>query len=80
MIGDILSLAIRGTLSAVVGLTFGACIYLGFEAIVRMIKRKINYFKRPKCPNGHRCPDCIHCDHVWEGIRFRGFRCRINAR
>lgn len=36
--------------------------------------------KKPKCPNGHRCPDCIHCDHVWEGVQFRGFKCRINAR
>ena len=36
--------------------------------------------KRPKCPNGHNCGDCIHADSHWEGLKFRGFTCRINAR
>ena len=45
-----------------------------------MIKRLIAYFKRPNCPNGYYCPDCIHSDMHWEGIKFRGFSCRINAR
>lgn len=45
-----------------------------------MIKKLIRYFKRPKCVNGYRCPDCIHSDAHWEGIRFRGISCRINAR
>lgn len=45
-----------------------------------MIKRWIAYLKRPKCPNNYRCPDCIHSDMHWEGIKFRGFSCRINAR
>ena len=45
-----------------------------------MIKKFINHFKRPKCRNDYRCHDCIHCKHMWEGIVFRGFYCKINAR
>lgn len=45
-----------------------------------MFKKLIAYLKRPKCPNKYRCPDCIYSDSHWEGIRFRGFSCRINAR
>ena len=45
-----------------------------------MIKKIINYFKKPKCTNGYYCPDCIYHEHIWEGIIFRGTKCRINAR
>lgn len=41
-----------------------------------VLKRK----KRPKCPNGYRCGDCVHADGVWEDLKFRGIRCRIDAR
>ena len=29
--------------------------------------------------NGYRCPDCIYHDWVWEGVVFRGNRCRHPA-
>lgn len=60
--------------------------------IKKLIKRKLNYFKRPKCPNipkYHCTEDCIHCEWHWEdykghkdpnGLVFRGISCRINAR
>ena len=47
------------------------------EKLIRKIK---NYLKRPKCKNGYNCPDCIHSDSRFEGIKFRGYSCRINAR
>lgn len=46
----------------------------------KLLKRLIAYLKRPKCKNGYYCADCIHSDAHWEGIKFRGFSCRINAR
>lgn len=46
-----------------------------------MIKQIIEYFKRPKCKCGYRCPDCVHHEYLWENeIFFRGIKCRINAR
>ena len=45
-----------------------------------MVRKLIRWLTQPKCPNGYRCPDCIHSDMVWEGMVFRGFKCRINAR
>ena len=40
-----------------------------------------NYLvKRPRCPNGYNCADCIHSDIHWDGQKFRGFSCGINAR
>nr|DAG64792.1 MAG TPA: hypothetical protein [Caudoviricetes sp.] len=44
------------------------------------IKKIIEYLKRPKCKNHHNCGDCIHCDFHFEGIKFRGISCRLNAR
>lgn len=29
--------------------------------------------------NGYFCPDCIYHDFVWDGIVFRGNRCRHPA-
>lgn len=46
----------------------------------KIFKRLIAYLKRPKCQNEYYCADCIHSDAHWEGLRFRGFSCRINAR
>lgn len=46
----------------------------------KIFKRLIAYLKRPKCKNEYYCADCIHSDAHWEGLRFRGFSCRINAR
>ena len=45
-----------------------------------MIKKIINYLKRPKCKNEYRCPECIHHKTHFEGVQFRGYSCRINAR
>jgi hypothetical protein len=36
--------------------------------------------RRPKCPNGYNCGDCIHSDGSWDGLKFKGFVCGINAR
>ena len=40
----------------------------------RMVKRIIHKLKRKRF-----CPDCIYHDFVWEGITFRGNRCRYPA-
>lgn len=36
--------------------------------------------RRPKCPNGYNCGDCIHPDDSWNGLKFKGFVCGINAK
>ncbi len=35
---------------------------------------------QPKCPNAYRCPDCIHCNFVFDGIEFKGICCDIDAK
>ena len=50
------------------------------DLIEHAIKSKLERLKRPKCPNGYNCPDCIYSDTRFEGIKFRGFSCRIDAR
>ncbi len=63
--------------------------YLAMEHFCRQLighlkprepRYKLTRYKRPKCPNSHRCGDCIHADDHWEGLRFRGITCRINAK
>ena len=34
---------------------------------------------QPKCPNAYRCPDCIHCRYVFDGIEFKGIYCDIDS-
>ena len=34
--------------------------------------------KKFRCPNNYNCGDCIHLDMYWEGIKFRGFSCRLD--
>lgn len=41
---------------------------------------KLKRYKRPKCPNSYHCGDCIHADQHWEGLKFRGMSCRIDAK
>ena len=43
-----------------------------------MIKRIIHKLKHRRfCKlNNYFCPDCIYHNFVWEGITFRGNRCR----
>ncbi len=43
-----------------------------------LIKRIIHKIKHRRiCKlNNYFCPDCIYHDFVWEGIIFRGNRCR----
>lgn len=36
--------------------------------------------RRPKCPNNYNCEDCIHADDSWQGLKFKGIVCGINAR
>ena len=54
---------------------------VGLAASILMnLYHAIPYFKRPKCPNDYRCADCVHGVAHWDGIIFRGFSCRKNAR
>ena len=42
---------------------------------------KILYkLSQPRCPNGHRCPDRIHCQYVFEGTEFKGIYCDIDTK
>lgn len=34
--------------------------------------------KKFRCPNNYNCADCIHSDAHWEGIKFRGYTCRLD--
>lgn len=48
--------------------------------IKKAIEKFLVWYKRPKCPNGYYCPDCIHHEYIWQDTVFRGIKCRINAR
>ena len=52
-------------------------VHLQSERTTNSVKL-IEWIKRPKCPNNYRCPDCVHCDMHWEGIKFRGFTWQTN--
>ena len=30
--------------------------------------------------NGYNCPECIHHEFVFDGIKFEGIRCKAEAR
>ena len=63
--------------------TFGLLASVGLIHVIAVAiseRHETKRLKRPKCPNGYNCGDCIHADTHWEGIKFRGFSCRINAR
>lgn len=44
--------------------------------IIYKIIRKIK-IKRICKLNGGWCPDCIYHEWVWEGMLFRGVKCRL---
>ena len=50
------------------------------EVMRRLKSAKKKKKKRPRCPNGYNCSDCIHADEHWEELKFRGFSCRIDAK
>lgn len=35
---------------------------------------------QPRCPNGHRCLDCVYCHYIFDGIQFKGIYCNIDAK
>lgn len=41
-----------------------------------MTKRPRKPKRKPKCTNFSNCGDCVHAEFVWEGVTFRGIRCR----
>lgn len=41
------------------------------KSVIKRIKRK-----RICKLNGYFCPDCIYREDIWEGITYRGNRCR----
>ena len=43
-----------------------------------MLRRLIYAWRKRRFCKANRfyCPDCIYHDFVWEGIMFRGTRCR----
>lgn len=46
---------------------------------MRVIKKIIRRLKIKRiCKlNGYNCPECIYHDFVFEGVTFRGNRCRL---
>lgn len=48
-----------------------------FEQIKTLLEKKNS---RPKCPNDHNCADCIYSKAIFDGVKFKGFRCEIYAR
>ena len=40
----------------------------------------LHKLSQPRCPNSHRCPDCIHCHYIFDGIQFKGIYCNIDAK
>lgn len=46
------------------------------KRILRNIKRKREIKKICKA-NRYFCPDCIYHEHVWDGLRFLGTKCRL---
>lgn len=46
------------------------------KRILRNIKRKREIKKICKA-NRYFCPDCLYHEHVWDGLRFLGTKCRL---
>ena len=44
--------------------------------VIHRIIRRIKIERICKL-NGHNCPECIYHEWVWEGMTFRGNRCRL---
>lgn len=44
--------------------------------VIHRIIRRIKIERICKL-NGYNCPECIYHEWVWEGMTFRGNRCRL---